>query len=920
METILRLYFDDDPIRGHITYSHNPANDYSKNEDLKKGTSRDIVYATYEQNYTLLDGNCRFYPSDLWQVHNGYISTAVSNSSGTFANGSSGGTIQVTFDVSQNIDKILIIGSRATNDFSSQVLVKYYQGTQVLQEYTIYPDSVEYEFSNSVENVSKITFDFLKTNKPHRRIRITEMVFGNELIFRGDSIISANIIMETSLLSTELPYGTLSAELYSDTGQFDITNPDSYYAQLHNRMALDVLFNDDNSVRFINRYYLDNWENELDYKIKLKAIDLIGLMGDIQYLGDMYLGNASISEVINRVLSFVPEIKIKAYDPYIPAVPLRGYLKPGTIREAFQQVLFAAGCTAVLQEDNAIYITYERWQNIINDPTWVFTASDIMLNNQSLTIKQPVTKIEINSHAYSYGTAVEKIFEDTLPVGTHTIVYTDPAYVAPSGVTGATLVNSAPAYAIISVTTQGKVTINGQKYIDSIVQHSRNIILSNAKPNIVKITDANLVSPDNVQTIINRMESFYTLKYQQKFRVHNPGFYKPGFVVHADTIYGKKAAITIEQANIDLSNGFVCDIIGTGIILPEDPSGALQKSIIVGGEGTVLPNYFIYPYAGLQTFTVSLKPGYVNLRSINVNINGAITAYYANNATFTLNNPTQFTDVQISFPSLPEKAITVGQGVSATPNKFKYPSNGVQEFLVKNTYNSYYNYRYYIQIKIDGVATQYDILEKIMQLTQTTANTTVEITTVQKNSKTIQREGFNSPFDYYPGVFYYPVIGAQTLSESYWYQSGTNEDGIPIVDRGKADYEWYVDNVLKSKQVQVSVSYFDLYNATSATVVKVKRYNTTGGGGGSGSGGGSGYTTWTGTINSDNSALRSSQWTDSSTLITFMQSGQHVTVTGEVTGSIVFGFPNQSLWYSVTIADGAGAGLSGYVHSGLVNR
>jgi len=66
--------------------------------------------------------------------------------------------------------------------------------------------------------------------------------------------------------------------------------------------------------------------------------------------------------------------------------------------------------------------------------------------------------------------------------------------------------------------------------------------------------------------------------------------------------------------------------------------------------------------------------------------------------------------------------------------------------------------------------------------------------------------------------------------------------------------------------------------------------------------------------------LRSSQWTDSSTLITFMQSGQHVTVTGEVTGSIVFGFPNQSLWYAVTIADGAGAGLSGYVHSGLVNR
>lgn len=1072
MESILRLYLVPDPVDQHATYSVTNADAISSVDDLQDGRALKVAYATWEDDLWLLDGNYHFIPAT--NAHVGYWSTGLTDSLGKSSTAL--GTIRIDLDDDYDLDEIIIHGSEPTYDYCTRVIVKYYNGSTLLKTKTIYPNEVHFKFSEEVAGVNAIVFSFYDTNKPYRRIRVTDITFGDTVEFRASQIKNASVIMEQSPLSDELPYGTMQCELVTTEPMFDLIDPDSLYNQLKTRMMMDLLYDNGKTVDFIGRYYMTNRSNISDNHIKLEGMDLIGLLDDTTYNGDFWNTNESFVVIVNRVLSFSSDIGTVTVDSDVASIQLRGNIEPGTVRTALQQVLFAAGCSVEITGGNNVHVMHQQLLDINATPDGTITKSQKALEGQLIKDTTPATRLEVTSHSYVPAASATEIFKETLQGGTYTLYFDTPAYFSQVNVTNATLISSGPNYAIIEVTGTKEVVITGTEFSHNQVVSAREIDLTGLKPNTIKVPGATMISPDTVQTVLTRMEFYYLLRYEQNFRAFNPTFYKPGYIYHVDTIKDRKIAMIMKQTQIDLSGGFVCDMSGVGVIVGnvlilkknitigdkgnvvpaqfeyprEGPQSfvstlfadyqgdygigvtingirtlymddnasfvlassnantsividfpQITKAITVGQRGSVTPAKFKFPWAASQIFTAKVDSAYLEDYGIGVTINGVRTLYMTTTQVFTLSNTTANTEVVLDFPQI-TKAIAVGDKGTVTPAKFKFPWNTAQEFTVAllsgYSPNDYYisvningtvtNYRevstkkftlakttastnvavtfpavtkkaivkagdyptlitvtpasfnypwtsaqnfviknnrtnnqlFYIQEKINGVAKLYDITERTMQLTNTTAATTVEVSAVLKNTKYVQLIGFNAPFDVTSMVFYYPVIGAQELSASYMYQSGTDGDGNPIYDLGKADYYWYVDNVLKSTQIQVTYSTFNLYNATSSTEVRLERYNTTGGSGGSGGGGGSGYTTWTGTINSDNSALRSSQWTDSSTLITFMQSGQHVTVTGEVTGSIVFGFPNQSLWYSVTIADGAGAGLSGYVHSGLVNR
>jgi len=1069
MESILRLYLVPDPVDQHATYSVTNADAVSSVDDLQDGRALKVAYATWEDDLWLLDGNYHFIPAT--NAHVGYWSTGITNSLGKTSTAL--GTIRLDFDDDYDLDEIIIHGSEPTYDYCTRVIVQYYNGATLLKTKTIYPNEVHFKFSEEVSGVNAIVFSFYDTNKPYRRIRVTDITFGDTVEFRADQIKNASVIMEQSPLSDELPFGSMQCELVTTEPMFDLIDPDSLYNQLKTRMMMDLLYDNGKTVDFIGRYYMTNRSNISDNHIKLEGMDLIGLLDDATYNGDFWNTDEDFSVIINRVLSFSSDIGTVTVDSDVASIQLRGNIEPGTVRTALQQVLFAAGCSVEIVDGNNVHVMHQQFLDINAAPDGIITKSQKALEGQLIKDTTPATRLEVTSHSYVPAASATEIFKETLQGGTYTLYFDTPAYFSQANVTNATLISSGPNYAIIEVTGTKEVVITGTEFSHNQVVSARDIDTTGLKPNTIKVPGATMISPDTASTALTRMEFFYLLRYEQNFRAFNPAFYKPGYIYQVDTIKDRKIAMIMKQTQIDLSGGFVCDMSGVGVIVgnvlilkknitigdkgnvvpaqfeypregpqsfistlfadyQEDygigvtingvrtlymddsapfvlaksnastsividfpqitkaitvgqrgsvtpakfkfPWAASQnftakvdsayledygigvsidgvrtlymtttqvftlsnttantevvldfpkitKSIAVGDKGTVTPAKFKFPWNTAQEFTVTLLSGYSpNDYYISVNINGTVTDYReVSTMKFTLAETTENTNVAVTFPAVLKKAITKGSSyLTVTPASFNYPWVGAQNFVIKN--NRTNNQLFYIQEKINGVIKNYDITERTMVLTNTTAATTVEVSAVLKNTKYVQLIGFNAPFDVTSMVFYYPVIGAQELSASYMYQSGTDGDGNPIYDLGKADYYWYVDNVLKSTQIQVTYSTFNLYNATLSTEVRVERYNAVGGGGGSGSGGGSGYTTWTGTINSDNSALRSSQWTDSSTLITFMQSGQHVTVTGEVTGSIVFGFPNQSLWYSVTIADGAGAGLSGYVHSGLVNR
>lgn len=563
METKIRFYLTDTPVKEGTAVGFSTPNDWSKTDDIAKGLAGKIPYATGEPDYFLLDGNFKFAPDTWDKMHVGYMGADLSDASGGL---SSGQTIHMQFASAHAVNTITIHGQEASGDYPAHMLIRYFNSGQILQDKYIYPNSVHFTFSNLVSNVDEIHFTIYRTNKPFRRARISDITFGDVVEYRGSDIRSAKAVRQASLAAETLPVGTFSANIFSLQKIGDLTNANSLIRMMKDRMAFDVLHDNGESVRFVGRYYLEEWDNPSVHEIKFSGYDLIGLMDNYDYAGDYWSSDEDFTTVVGRVLSQMPPVKEVWFDPYIPTIKLRGPIEPGTIRTALQQVFFAAGLSGSVWEESSIYVTYQRWQNLTL-PSWVFTKSDKMLENLSLKTKQLITQVNLTSHNYASATASSRVHQSELEAGDRTIKFSKPAYVIASGVSGATLLETKPFYAIVRVATKQTVTITGTEYVDSLVAYTENLIdPATAKANPITVEKATLISPTNVNQIMNRLKSFALLKFTQKFRVVDPGFFSTGYVYLVDTNDGKKIAMAAERIEIDLSNGFTCDFTGSGLL------------------------------------------------------------------------------------------------------------------------------------------------------------------------------------------------------------------------------------------------------------------------------------------------------------------------------------------------------------------
>lgn len=905
MEPIVRIELTENPINKTAVVTFSTEEAWNNAADIRNGTATGIPYITFEQDFWLLDGSFKFMPtSDFSSVHLGYMSENLTDAMGVFVNQTDKPIIKVRFDGLRSVDKITLCGFRETYDFVSQVKVSYYKTDVLEHEITVYPNDVTFEFTESVTNIDEVRFTLETTNKPYRRARLTSILFDDIVELRGKNIVSCNVKKELSPLSTELPYGTFSGMMISDdTSIFDVTDSRSLLSNMTDRMPIEVYYDDGGQIEFIERYYLTGYENISENELQLEGMDLIGLMEEIPYRGDQWKTDANFYTVVQRVLSFVPAIKTITVDASLTTVQMRGYLKPGKVRDALMQVLFAAGASIKIINGDTAVISPQAFQDLSKPLSAEFGLADIGLRERSLKTKPPVTRVELTAHNYLQSSTQVKLFEGTMTPGTHVIKFESPSHVVDSGVIGATLIESIPAQVTISVTTTGTVTINGYEYKDvSIIQGLDLVADPSVRPNIIAINDATMVSNSSVDSVLYRMQTYFSQKFIQSWRSFNPVMHDVGELISVRTLNGKKLIGVTEYLSMDLAKGRICDFRASGIVLDTGATGT--KLIKIGALGSVAPTYFVYPSNTPQSYNVQLLPGYADDYGIEVSINGVKTLYLQQSASFTLPSTNQFTDVAISFP-LASKPITVGTGMTVSPTRFKYPVAATQYFNVTNTAAD--TWKYFIRIKINSASTDYDIGQKVFALENTTSAMTVEVSRIMKSTKSFTITG--DPL-VTSGVFYIPVSGTQVLQHTanIFYDGAYGEVKT-------ATYKWYVNGVLKSQQDLVATSTFNLSNANSQTVVRLEVSNRVApdgnpGGGGSGSGGGSSYTPWSAYIYGS-SIMRDAPSFNGNYVAGWGANSGYVEVTAQ-TGEWYYGTITSNPVFPQTV------GLTGWVHQSVI--
>jgi hypothetical protein len=539
----------------------NPLQPFSKIADLRTDNATNRPYITYEPNFWLLDGGYKFLPADTSTVHVGMMSLAMSDAGGNFAVPP---VLTVNFGAPHTTDGLTLRFAEYSGNFASLIDIKFYDALGALIRDDLYtPTSWEFSTGQAVSNFQQIVITFEQTNLPYRYLRLTGIDYGQLITLTGLDIKSASVIEEIDMLSAQVPINTLDLLIHSADADFSIINPSGYFAALQKRQPLAVHELVDNQTIFIGNYYLDKWANKSDTEIEFSCVDLLGVLDSMPYLGGIWLGSGiALSTLIEQILGSV-NIPYEL-DTALASVMVTGWLPACTYREALQHIGFAVGAYVTCARNGAveIYSTKIAADSVAYDVA--ITKAD-KGQDQSLTLNQMVTGVEVTVHNYIASTDSQQLYNGALNAGSYTITFDAPMH--DLSVTGAAIAASGVNYAVLNVTTAGTVTLTGLTYTDTA--QVKGIYTSgldaSVKPNVLKVTDATLVNANNVTSVAQRIYDYYQQRYLQKVKLFAP-LAQPGDVALIDTLYNQQIRGVIEKMSADLANGFTVQAEITGVV------------------------------------------------------------------------------------------------------------------------------------------------------------------------------------------------------------------------------------------------------------------------------------------------------------------------------------------------------------------
>lgn len=442
--------------------------------------------------------------------------------------------------------------------------------------------------------------------RTHPIIRM-QTIDGIGEVFDDIDIISASLVRQVSPLSIELPASEVEFTIYTTDTKYSIFSDGTYYTSLSQKQPLDVFEDIDGVEVFIGRYYLDEWKFISESQFWFKGIDIVGLLEYLTFDGRFYEDDTALTTILDDILSDY-KIEYQVLNPVASTV-LRGWIAPGTAREALQQALFAAG--AMVYSSRSSLVIGES-KLVTHTPTEEVTIGDAdKKGSQEIELMPMVTKIDVVSHEYVGGGTLVTIFDRVLEPGSYKLVFDKPYYGVTATGEGYSIENLTteggenllteglkeiviagdfvfgPNYIYLTVGTAGQVLVQGYEWIDSEEVHTHTETLDpSIKENQIEIRDATMVSSDIGDAVLNRVVNYFSQRYRQRVTLLNysipdryygniplygAGLYeadpspRTGDIAMTTTFKSKYVLGIIEKEEVDLTGGFLVNLESVGV-------------------------------------------------------------------------------------------------------------------------------------------------------------------------------------------------------------------------------------------------------------------------------------------------------------------------------------------------------------------
>lgn len=526
------------------------------------------VYVTHEPDFWKLDGTYKFLPPTNAKA--GIVSLLQSNAGGVFPDQPH---FELIFSVDYSTDKFVIYFDSFSNDYATEFVVRFQdEFNNNLYNVLWTNDSPVFTLNETITGFRKIVLIFNKVNKPFHYLRIKGFDFDEVVRFTGGDVKAANIVEEISPISVELPSNKLDLTLFSSSGDFSIVDPQGVYATIAENQPIDIYEQINNDLYHIGRYFISDWDSLSEQEAIFKCYDLIGILDSTPFtyfsdVGFIFEG-MSVSYAVTHIMANIGlEVEI---DPAIASATVRGWLPITTIREALQQIMFAAGGYITCSRSGIMQV---KPLTLASDLGGVY---DHIFTNQHKGLNSPITRrplvtgVEITAHRYlSDGLSPKVLYTSNLAAGVYNIIFNDVPHFDYSA-TGATVTDSSSNNVIINVASPGTVTVSGRSYLDSkstVTVYAAGLP-ANTQPNIVKINTATLVSPDMAVSVAQRVLDYYAQRYVQETKLFASTL-QVGNTVRIDVQSNRQVAGITERMASDLVNGMVSTVEIVGIVLPE---------------------------------------------------------------------------------------------------------------------------------------------------------------------------------------------------------------------------------------------------------------------------------------------------------------------------------------------------------------
>ena len=459
--------------------------DFANLSNLMQESTSLINYGNPCDLYSVaLDGNTVGIPQDTESANIGWWSQQISNANGVFAN-----PIILTLSASDsyyNSSGISLTFDTYNNVYPISLNIKWYDNDTLLADSDFSPDSAFYFCSKKVEGYNRIVIQFNSLNMPFNRLKVRAIDYGMKITFYGDELKSAKIIQEIDPLSSQISINTCD---------FEICSKRQIEYSFQERQTVEVYFND----KLRSTSFIKTAKRKSQNEWSVQAEDYIGIMSNSVFYGDVYSQKNAVE--------LIEEIFNTANVPYhisdLSSEIVNGYIPYTNCREALMQVAFAVG--AVVDTSNSDVVNVFKLSDKISQEI----PLDRIFQGQTFDEESKITAVEVTSHKYEPSDKVVEAYtnKDGGNIDHVFVKFSQPLHSLT--ITNGSIIESGTNYAIINANNECKLTGKSYEHTQTVLKKENPVLTITDMPNVISVSNATLVSADNVANILEKCYNYY---------------------------------------------------------------------------------------------------------------------------------------------------------------------------------------------------------------------------------------------------------------------------------------------------------------------------------------------------------------------------------------------------------------------------